>query len=171
MVKPAKIEQVQSLKDKFSSAKICVLTEYRGMTVGEMQALRRQLREKNVEFRVVKNLLARRALAELGQDTLDDWLRGQIAIAFGYSDPIDSVKTLVSFQKGQEKLKVKGAILQGKRLDLPKIEELARMPTMTELYGNLVGSLKAPVTRLIWVLKGTTVKLIQVLSAISKERS
>ena len=125
MVHPTKVETVQKLKEKFSKAKILVLTDFRGLTVEEISELRRELRKKNVEYRVVKNLLAKRALRENKQNPMEELFVGPTAIAFGYDDPVEPVKVLIEFQKKQEKLQLKGGMMGKELLDLKKLQEIA----------------------------------------------
>ena len=146
MVKPVKVEAVKQLKEKFQNANIFVLTDYRGLNVEKITDLRSKLRENSVEYRVVKNRLAKIALAEMETDTesVDDLLAGPTAVAFGYDDPVECVKTLVAFQKEDEKLQLKGAVMSGERLDADALHKLATMPSQQELYAKMLGSLQSP---------------------------
>ena len=170
MVKPEKVTAVQSLKDKLDKAKIVVVTDYCGLTVDDLFTLRTELRAKKVEYRVVKNLLARRALMERDEDTLDELLVGPTAIAFGYEDPVETVKTLVDFQKKKEKLKLKGGLMSGKRLTLVQLQALSKMPSQRELYARMAGSLKSPINKLVMSLKSATSKLVWGLQAVAKTK-
>jgi large subunit ribosomal protein L10 len=170
MVKPEKVEAVQNLKEKIGKAKIFVLTDFRGLTVEDMSELRQKLREKKVEYRVVKNLMAKRALMESELDTLDELLIGPTAIAFGYEDPVESVKVLVDFQKKQEKLQLKGGLMSGSRLDISQIKALASMPSQMELYAKMLGSLQAPISQLVWALKSATSQVVWALKAVGEKQ-
>src|SRR5437879_12816665 len=86
MPRPDKVEQVELLKEKLKSAKVAVLTDYRGLSVKQLQDLRSRLRGQDVEYRVVKNTLARRAAVEAGHDEVPDLLKGPGATAFGYGE-------------------------------------------------------------------------------------
>lgn len=171
MVNPAKVETVQKLREKFSRAKVLILTDFRGLTVEEMSELREELRKKNVEYRVVKNLLAKRALSENNQNTMDELLVGPTAIAFGYDDPVEPVKILVEFQKKQEKLRLKGGMMGDEMLDLNKLEEIAKLPTIKELHSRIIGSLQSPVFQLTWGLKSAILSLLLVIKAVGEKRN
>src|SRR5436853_3188942 len=86
MPRPDKVEQVELLKEKLKSAKVAVLTDYRGLSVKQLHDLRTRLRGQDVEYRVVKNTLARRAAVEAGHDDFQDLLKGPVAIAFGFGE-------------------------------------------------------------------------------------
>src|SRR2546426_11685741 len=87
MPRPDKVEQVELLKEKLKSAKVAVLTDYRGLSVKQLQDLRGRLRGQDVEYRVVKNTLARLAAVEAGHDEVPDLLKGPVAVAVGYGGP------------------------------------------------------------------------------------
>lgn len=170
MVKPEKVTAVQNLKDKLGKAEIVVVTDYCGLTVEDLFTLRSELRAKNVEYRVVKNLIARRALEEREEDTLDEFLVGPTAIAFGYEDPVETVKILVDFQKKQEKLKLKGGLMSGRRLTIAQLQTLSKMPSQKELYAKMAGSLKSPINKLVFALKSATSQLVWGLQAVAKTK-
>ena len=86
MPRPEKVAQVEQLTERLRRAKAAVLTDYRGLTVSQLQDLRGRLRAQDVEYRVVKNTLARRAAVEVGHEEFQDLLKGPVAIAFGYED-------------------------------------------------------------------------------------
>jgi large subunit ribosomal protein L10 len=170
MVKPVKVEAVQSLKEKFEKANIFVLTDFRGLTVQEISDLRGELRPKSVEYRVVKNRLAKIALAESGSESVDDLMVGPTAVAFGYEDPVECVKVLVDFQKKQEKLQLKGGIMSGTRLDPAKLQELAKMPSQGELYARMIGSIQSPLMKTVWGLKSASTQLVWAIKAVADKK-
>ncbi len=171
MLRSEKVQVVKDLKEKFKTAEIFVLTDFRGLTVEEMNTLRRDLREKNVEFRVVKNLLAKRALDENDQGELDDLLVGPTAVAFGYEDPVESVKVLVNFQKEQEKLQLKGGMMEGNVLDVAMLKELAQMPTLDELYARMLGSVQSPINKMVMALNNAASELVWVIKSVADQKS
>src|SRR5579884_640368 len=113
MPRPEKVQQVELLTDRLRAAKVAVLTDYRGLTVGQMQDLRRRLRAQNVEYRVVKNTLARRAAVQAGHPEFQDLLRGPIAIAFGYEEVAAPARVLADFvRQTRLKLEVVGGLVR-----------------------------------------------------------
>jgi large subunit ribosomal protein L10 len=148
-----------------------VLTDYCGLTVEEITELRRELRSKNVEYRVVKNRLTKLALSEMEGESVDDLLKGPVAIAFGYEDPVECVKTLVTYQKKQEKLQIKGAVMSGERLDVAALQELATMPSQQELYAKILGSLQSPLMKMVWGLKSASTQLVWAMKGIADKKA
>ena len=94
MARPDKVEQVELLTEKLKSARVAVLTDYRGLSVAQLQDLRGRLRAQSIEYRVIKNTLARRAAVEAGHEQFQDLLKGPVGIAFGYGEPGVPAKVL-----------------------------------------------------------------------------
>jgi large subunit ribosomal protein L10 len=170
MVKQWKMDAVAAVQEKVQRAKSVILTDFRGLTVEEITELRRRMRKAAVEFKVVKNRLIKRALAEAGSENLDEYLVGPTALAFGYSDPVSAAKVVYEYFKENEKLGIKGGLLEGKKVGRQKIEMLAQVPPREELLGRLVGSLRGPAQNLVWSLKATVSQLANVLRAVSEQK-
>ncbi len=170
MLKADKVELLKNLREKISKARVLVLTDFRGLTMEQLNDLRQMLYDKNVEFRVVKNRITKRALKEEEQDTLDELLVGPTGIAFGYDDPVEPIKLLVEFRKNQEILQLKGGLMEGTKLDVAKLEQIAKLPTINEMYGRIVGSLKSPLLNVVWRLKSATGKLAWALKAVAETK-
>ncbi len=144
--RPEKVEVVEAVKAQLSGAAAAVLTEYRGINVSELAALRRSLREVGGEYRVYKNTLVRIATRELGLE-LEDMLTGPTAIAFaptGTGDPVAVAKALREFTKGNPSLVVKGGILGETLLDAAGVKALADVAPREELLAKLAGLMAAP---------------------------
>ncbi|AXA35546.1 MAG: 50S ribosomal protein L10 [Candidatus Sumerlaea sp.] len=171
MPKPKKIEAVQSLKAKLQQAKSVVITEYTGMTVAEMTDLRARLRKEQVEFKVVKNRLAKIALREAGLNTMDDYLKGMKAIALGMNDPIAPAKVLVPYAKDNEKLKLVAGLMDNQVLSVEELVELSKLPSREVLLGRLVGSLSSPIQRLAFALHQTMAKVVYALDAVARKKA
>src|SRR4051794_36927430 len=99
MPRPEKVEQIDLLTGKLKTAKAAVLTDYRGLTVAQLQELRGRFRAQAVEYRVVKNTLARRAAVEAGHEQIQDLMKGPVGIAFGYGEPGVPAKVLGEFTR------------------------------------------------------------------------
>lgn len=137
MTKPEKKELVKSLKEKFKKAKAIIFTDFTGVTVPEIEDLRKQLREKNIDYQIIKKNLLKRVYPKINY-------QGPVACAIG-NDEISLSKILYNF----EKIKILG----GKGLDLKMIETLAKLPSKEELFTKLVCLLKNNTNKLILCLK------------------
>jgi len=162
--------RVAELGRALQSAHSAVLTDYRGLTVADLTGLRRQLREGQVEFRVVKNTLARRAVQELGLTGLHPLLEGPTAIAFGLGDPLAPSRILSQAARALPQLQIKGGFLQGKVVSRDEVLALAALPPRGVLLGRLAGALQAPVRRLAVVLQGNMRNLAVALEAVRAQR-
>ncbi len=171
MPKPKKVETVASVRAKLASAKSIVVTDYRGLTVAEMTDLRNKLRAENVEYRIIKNRLAKLALKESGMDTLDEYLKGTTAIAFGLKDPVSPAKVLAEFAKTNEKLKLIGGLMDGARLDKSGIESLSKLPSRDVLLSRMLGSLTSPIQKLAYGLHQTVAKVVYAFDAVARMKA
>lgn len=170
MARPEKEAMVAELKEKLATASTAVLTDYRGLNVAALTKLRRKLREAGVEFKIVKNTLTLFAAKEIGLDDLKQFLEGPTAIAFSYEDPVAPAKLLVDFTKEHKQLEVKGGVLQGKVIQKERVKDLAGLPPREVMLAKVLGGMRAPITGLVYVLSGTTQKLVYVLDAIRQQK-
>jgi len=170
MVKQSKVDAVEKLVKNFSDAKSVVITDYRGLTVGDITILRNNFRAEKVEYRVVKNRLAKIALQKAGCDPLDDILVGPTAIAFGYDDPVPAARVIYDFSKKNELLKPKGGLLEGKRIQLETLEKLSQLPPKEELLGRLVGSIQSPSTKIAICIKQVATNLVYAMKALAEQK-
>lgn len=152
-------------------AKGLVFADYAGLTVKDMQELRRTLRSKGVSYEVVKKTILRRGLKEVGFDKVNvDNLKGMVSIAVSESDEVEPAKQVMAFAKTHEKFQVLGGILETNFVDAAKVKELAKLPGKQELLGQLVGTIAAPISGLVNVLQGNLRGLVQVLSQIGNRK-
>ena len=164
--KEQKAEQVELLTEKLRKAKVAVLTDYRGLTVKQMQDLRGKLRTGNVEYRVVKNTLARRAADAAGYKDLESELKGPVAIAFGYDDLSLPPRLINEFVRTTRlKLEVVGGVVEGRVFNRDQIKQLADLPSREVLLAQLLGTLQSPVAQLIGIMQTPVQQLIGVLNA------
>lgn len=154
-----------------TKAESIILTDYRGLNVAEITDLRRKLRESGVEYRVTKNTLTRFAAAKAGVEGLDPILIGPTAVAFGMEDAVMPAKILVEYAKANKTLEIKGGVLEGKAIDVGKVEYLAKIPSREELLAKALGSMQAPITGFAGVLAAIPRKLLYALNAIKDEKS
>jgi len=161
-----KVEQVEVLTEKLKKAKVAVLTDYRGLTVSQMQELRGKLRTGNVEYRVIKNTLARRAADAAGYKALESELKGPIAIAFGYEDLSLPPRLINEFVRTTRlKLEVVGGLVDGRVFNRDQIRQLADLPSREVLLAQLLGTLQSPVGQLVGIMQTPLQQLLGVLEA------
>ena len=164
--KEQKVEQVDVLTEKLKKAKVAVLTDYRGLTVSQMQELRGKLRTGNVEYRVVKNTLARRAADAAGYKALESELKGPIAIAFGYEDLSLPPRLINEFVRTTRlKLEVVGGLVEGRVFNRDQVKQLADLPSREVLLAQLLGTLQSPVGQLVGIMQTPLQQLMGVLEA------
>ncbi|AWZ49547.1 50S ribosomal protein L10 [Hathewaya limosa] len=144
--------KVQEIKEKLEKAQAIILADYQGLNVEEDTELRKQLRESGVEYKVYKNTLTTLALKELGIEGLDEYLNGPVSIAISYEDPTAPARILNNFAKDHKKLELKAGIVQGEVFDINRIKELASIPSKEVLLAKLLGSFKAPLSNLAYLL-------------------
>ena len=164
--KEDKAEQVELLTEKLRKAKVAVLTDYRGLTVTQLQELRGKLRTGDVEYRVVKNTLARRAAEAAGVGELQAELEGPVAIAFGYDDLSLPSKLINEFVRASRlKLDVKGGLVEGRVFTPDQVKQLADLPSRESLLAQLLGTLQSPVGQLVGIMQTPVQQLVGVLDA------
>jgi len=166
MPRPEKQEQVNLLSEKLRRAKVAVLTDYRGLTVSQLEDLRSRLRGAEVEFRVVKNTLARRAAVESGHDDFQTSLVGPIAIAFGYDDLSTPVRLLQEFTRQTRlKLDIVGGLAEGRVLGAEQLRQLADLPPKDVLIAQLMGTVISPIATLATALQSPLSQLAGALES------
>jgi large subunit ribosomal protein L10 len=168
--KEQKAEQVDLLTEKLKNAKVAVLTDYRGLTVSQMQELRGKLRTGDVEYRVVKNTLARRAAEAAGVPALQKELEGPVAIAFGYDDLSLPSRLINEFVRATRlKLDVKGGLVEGRVFSPDQVKQLADLPSRETLLAQLLGTLQSPVAQLVGIMQTPLQQLLGVLDAYNNK--
>ncbi len=164
--KEQKAEQVDLLTEKLKKAKVAVLTDYRGLKVSQIQELRGKLRGGGVEYRVIKNTLARRAAAESGHPALESELKGPVAIAFGYDDLGTPSKLINEFVRTTRlKLEIVGGLVEGRVFSPDQMRQLADLPSRETLLAQLLGTLQSPVAQLVGIMQTPLQQLRGVLEA------
>ena len=143
-----KKEEVSKLAAKIKEAKVVLLTDYRGINVSDVTDLRTKLRNSNVEYKVIKNNITRRALQEAGIEGLEDVLEGPTAVIIGNNDYLDACKTIYGFAKDNDFYKIKGGIIDGKVVTVDEIVTLAKLPSKETLIGMLAGALLGNISKL-----------------------
>lgn len=148
-----KEQKVAEIKEKLEKSQAVILSSYQGLTVEEDTQLRKTLREAGVEYRVYKNTLVTLAAKELGMDTgIEKYLEGPVSIAFGYDDATAPARILNDFAKDHNKLELKAGIVEGQLFDTEEVKKLATIPSKEVLIAKLLGSIKAPLSNLAYLL-------------------
>ena len=166
-----KKEKVKELADKIRSAKSVVLADYRGLTVEQDTEMRSALRKAGVEYKVVKNTLARFAAKENNLDGLESYLKGPTALAMSDKDPVAPAKILTEYSKKYEKLELKAGVVEGKIVDIAGIKALADLPSREVLIARVLGGFNAPLAGLVNVLNGNIRALAIALNAIAEKKA
>jgi len=169
--RPEKATTVAEIVAKFRGADAAILTEYRGMTVGAMADIRRQLRAAGGEWKVYKNTLARIAAREVGSGDLSSQLAGPTAIAFVKGDVAAVAKTLREAAKANPLLIVKGGVMGGKVLSAKDVEVLADLPSRETLLAMLAGAMQAPLVKTAGLLQALPRNFAYGLKALIDQKS
>jgi len=168
MDRAGKVKSLEMLKGIFADAGAVIVTHYSGLTVAEMSDLRNKLRAEGASLKVIKNRLAKIALDGTGGDEAADLFKGPVAVAYA-PDPVSAAKVCAEFAKGNEKLVLVGGLMEGSVLDQKAVEALAKMPSLDQLRGKIIGVLQAPATKVAGVLQAPGGQLARVVSAYSKK--
>jgi len=165
-----KAQTVSVVHEKFKTAKMAIVTEYRGLSVAQMSRLRREVREVSGEYQVIKNTLVRQALRDTSYDSLGRLLDGPNGWVFAYGDPIVLSKALVKFADDNERLAIKGGIFEGQFLEPAKVKILAQMPSKPELQAKLLALIQAPATQLVRLVQEPGARVVRLLETLRKEK-
>jgi large subunit ribosomal protein L10 len=174
VLKTEKVTAIADLKECFSKANAAFFADYKGLTVEQVNDLRKRLRAHKVQVKVVKNNLARIAVreAKLGNsaEQLIDTVVGPTMVAFAYGDPAAAAKVVQKFVEENEVFTLKDSLLSAQRLSTKQVEELSKLPSREVLLAKLLGSLNAPAQNFVGVLAAVPRSLVQVLAAIEQKK-
>ncbi|MBV7391526.1 MULTISPECIES: 50S ribosomal protein L10 [Enterococcus] len=149
---------VDEVVEKFKAASSVVIVDYRGLTVEEVTNLRKQLRDENVEMKVIKNSILSRAAVIAGLDGLGEVFTGPTAVAFSNDDVVAPAKIMAEFAKTANELEIKGGIIEGKVASIEEITALAKLPNRDGLLSMLLSVLQAPVRNVAYAVKAVAEK-------------
>lgn len=166
-----KIQIVEQLKEGLSKAKGVILTDYQGLSVPEVEELRRNLQEAQADYQVVKNTLLQLALLNSKFQNPNLKLEGPTAVVLSHEDEIAPLKALYDFAKEHGALQLKGGFFEGAFMAAEKLKEIAALPSREVLLARVVGMLQSPIVRFVSVGKGNQVGLIRVLQARAGDKS
>ena len=143
-----KKEEVKKLAEEMKESKLILLTEYRGINVTDDTTLRKDLRNANATYTVIKNNITRRALSEAGIEGLEDKLEGPVAVVMSSEDYLEPSKVIYNFTKENEYYKVKGGVIDGKVMTAEEIITLAKLPSRETLLSMLAGALLGNISKI-----------------------
>jgi len=162
-----KVESVEDLKRRLSGVKTVLLAEYRGLTVQQLNDLRRQLRSVSAEYKVVKNRLARLALSE-SLSGVKSLLKGPTGMVISKDDPVAVAKALHTFARTNQALVIKAGYVEGQMLEPAGLKALADLPSKEAIRSQIVGALQGPMAQLVGLLQAPQRELVYVLSQRGK---
>jgi large subunit ribosomal protein L10 len=165
-----KVEALEALKTMFTENKDFIFTDYRGLSVDQITRLRGKLRERQAEYRVVKNRYAKLAFQQLEMPDVADLLVGPTAIALMQDDSSAVAKVLYDFAK-EAPVGVKGAIVDGQVFDAAQAEAFSKLPGRDQLLAMLMSTMNAPLQNLVYALNGITTKLVRTLQAVADKKA
>lgn len=166
-----KHDQVVALAEKLGGAKAFYLTDFSGLNVKRMTELRARLRKEGLEYLVVKNTLAERALAGLDLPDIGEFFRGPTGVVLGPGDPIAPARVIADFAKENDnRPAVKAGIVERRAVTAAEIDRLARLPSRDQLLAELAGALEAPIAQLAFVMQAKLNEFAGLLEALRQER-
>ena len=166
--KALKQELVREINDRFKARPTVMVIEYKGLSVKEMQSLRKQLKKAKAELRVVKNSLLRIASIETGIEMINDLFDGPTAVAICDDDPAPVAKVFVDSMKVYPAVRLKGGIVDGKVVGSEEVARLSRLPSKEVLLSQFVGMLSNPIANFIGVLTELQRSLLYVLNSLKE---
>lgn len=171
MQKAQKREVVAELSERLGSAKCLYLTDFTGLDVAAITELRRRLTDARVEYVVVKNTLARRALSGGPYEGLTEHLAGPNAFAMSSEDVVTAAKILTDFAKEREKPQIRAGAIEGRVVSIDEIRRIAELPPRDELLAQVVGYARAPIAGLVYTLNGLLAKFVRTVDALREQKA
>jgi len=160
----------ENLRERFKKSTIVILTDYKGLDVASMNALRRKLREANTEYQVAKNSLLVRASEGNDVTLIKDQFKGPSAIAFSYDDPVAPAKVLTDFAKENKKFEIKVGVLNGKIVDFNGIKALSSLPSREILLAQVLSTMNAVPTALVTALSDVPRRMVNLIQALKEKK-
>ena len=172
MNRSEKEEMVSQIKKNFSNASAVYLVNYHGVNVEEISGLRREFLKENVTYKVFKNTLVKKAIAELGEyDELNNLLEGMIGIAFVEENYVAPAKIIKKFSDDKKKLEFKGCYIESSFYGEDQLKVLASMPTKDEVMASIVGSIASPASGIVGSLNAVIRDLVSVIDEVGKTKA
>ena len=170
MLRSEKKTFVSELEKIYQDANSVIITHYHGLTVSQITNLRKALRENGASFKIVKNTLSKIAATNVKLTHDPEAFSGPTAIAYS-KDPVAAAKGVVEFAKANDNLKVIGGIVNDKILNVGEVQQLAKLPSLDQLRGKIVGILQAPAANLARIVQAPAGSVARVIQAYSEKNS
>ena len=161
---------VEDLRQRFSKAKVVIVTDYKGLDVTTINDLRKKLKDRDIEYKVVKNTLLIRASAETDVALIKDIFKGPNAVALGYDDPVAPAKVLKEFADKNKALEIKIGVMHGRVLDPAAIRALSSLPSRAVLLSQLLAAIGGVPSNFVRTLAAIPVQFLNMLTAIKKQK-
>ena len=168
--KETKQEVINQISERFKSNPSVFVVEYKGLTVKELETVRKDLRKTNSELKIVKNTLLKKAAEDTDAALLNDLFVGSTAVAFCDDDSAAAAKVFVKSAKEFELLNIKGGLLEGKFVGAEEIETISKLPSRIELVAQFMGLLNSPMTNVLYSLKNMQTKFLYALEALKEKK-
>jgi len=172
MNKNEKTDVVSQVKEMINNASAVYLTDYTGINVADISAIRNNFRKEGVTYKVIKNTLFQRAINESGKyDKLADHLTGMTGYAFASDNPVAPAKIIKKYFDETKKLALKACYVEDQYYPSDKLNELATLPSKNELIASILGSIEAPVSGIVGAINAVMRDLVSVIDEISKKEA
>lgn len=166
-----KNEIIASVSEKIKKSNALFLMNYSGVTVAEVSELRREFRKEKIEYRVFKNTLVKRAIDGTGKYVqLKDQFQGMVSCAFGYEDAVAPAKIIKKFIEKNKKMEFKACCIEDTFYPGSKLEEIALLPSKTQIIAGILGSLQSPISGIVGAINAVMRDLVGVIEAIEKKK-
>ena len=168
--KETKQEVINQINERFKSNPSVFVLEFKGLTVKELENVRKDLRQTNSELKIVKNTLLKKAAEDTDAGQLSNLFVGSTAIAFCDGDSAATAKVFVKSAKEYELLNIKGGLLEGKVVSVDEIEKISKLPSRVELIAQFMGLLNSPMSNLLYSLQNMQTKFLYALEALKEKK-
>jgi len=168
--KSEKTALIADINERLRGSSMAVMTEYRGLTVAQLDRLRRELKAVGGRYQVTKNTLTRRALKDTAFAKLEELLQGPTGIVTTATDPVPVAKVLVKFAEQHDKLKITGGVLDGAVLPAADVSALAKLPSREVLLAQLLGLINAPASQLLRTIQEPAAQVVRLLGALERTK-
>ena len=171
MLRNEKEAVIAAVAQLLSDSENLFVSDYRGLTVAQLEELRVKLRASGASFKVVKNTLGDIAAGRAGRNEIKEMLAGPTAVTFCGDDLIGAAKALADFARTHPQLEVRGGLLKSNLVDAADVKALASLPSREVLVAQMIGTLAAPITGLVTVLEGTVGGFVRALNQVAQQRA
>ena len=169
--KAYKSNKIDEIKAKLNSAKVAIVTDFRGLSVEQITKLRRELQKADGDYMVAKNTLAKLAVKGTEFEVLADALKGPVALAFGFKDQVSPAKIMSEFIKKAKKGEILAAALDGKLFSAEDAKALANLPSREELYAKMLGCLNSPASGITNSTNAVLTSLVRAMDAVREQKA